>query len=109
MSSEASNLLKAQITGKELILQVTGKNYYSDCRTLSQVVDMELYLAIGISSRSSKLHIGKGKHRTNNVITNPDDKIMSLPFPRDGGSIPDDFLLPDEPEEKFDVSTDLFN
>ena len=89
LSSDAMGLYRNGIRGYEFLDEVVSKNYYSDSKQISQVVDGEIYLTKGKLNKQWALFIAKGKHR-NPVIVSDEDKKTHLMFPKEGLPIKED-------------------
>lgn len=98
ISTEALQLKRAGIEGKEFIDEITSKNYYSDSKQIPQVLDGEIYIVKSRHNGRWALFLGKGKHRSP-VITADKDKTCVLMFPK-GAPIPEDL----NKEESLDMT-----
>lgn len=88
ISTEANQLARSGIKGKEFLDEISNKNYYSESKQIPQVVDGEIYLTKATINRKWHLFIGRGKHRGLNIL---DDEFKQtvLAFPRNAPILED--------------------
>jgi len=80
LSSEAKMLLRHGVPDVDFLNVISDKDYYDGCKTLSQDIDLELYIHLFTHKRQNYLAVRRGKHRIPTVIDN-DDKFFLLKFP----------------------------
>lgn len=102
LSTEAKALTRTGMSDANLVKEVAEKGYFADCRQLDQEVDLEIYIHIARSNRTSYLTVQRGKHRLPTIIPD-EDKYFLLKFP-EGLPIPDDFPEQDQSYSKMPVS-----
>lgn len=94
LSSDAMGLYRNGIRGYEFLDEVVSKNYYSDSKQISQVVDGEIYLTKGKLNKQWALYVAKGKHRSPTIVPD-EDKRTQLMFPKEGLPIKEDLYEED--------------
>lgn len=80
-SSAKEDLLRRNVRKEEIVIQAVNKGYFQNCRTLDQVMDVEMYFHIVEHEGLSYLSVCIGKLK-GNVLRRKDAYFM-LPFPTD--------------------------
>jgi hypothetical protein len=89
LSSEAMNLIRTGIPNEEFLSHISQKSYYDGSKTISQELDLELYIHLFSHKKNKYLAVHRGKHRIPTIISD-DDMQFFLKFI--GPNIP---ILPD--------------
>ena len=98
LSTEALNLIRAGIPNEEFLSHISQKSYYDGSKTISQEIDLELYIHLFSHKKNKYLAVHRGKHRIPTIIGDEDMQFF-LRFP--GPNIP---ILPDLDKEDSSYS-----
>jgi len=95
LSSGAKALKREGLPDHELVAKVVNNGYTADSSQIDQELDLEVAMNIVKINGKSYLNVGRGKHKLNSVIDDPEKLNFYLPFPDNGNKIPPD-VYPDK-------------
>lgn len=83
----------------DFVKRLPGGGFYQGCSSLSDPVDVELFIDIEKTDRKAFQTVQLGKNRANHIVAEK-DKYLVLPFPDDGRPILDDI------DKTYEISLD---